>query len=714
MQKKGQVTYFVLAGLVILLGVVSYYTYQSLRVKTTLDLLVAERAKLPKQVQPVAQMWDACAERVTRNALNQVGAQGGLLDIPDDPLPTSSFAPVAAVLEIVPNSDMRVPLWFRERGNGIPEVNVPSRADVERNLALVIAEQFPTCFADLTSLSEQGFAFEGAGSAPRVTVTMDDQAVHTLIDYPLQVRLHDATFTITSAMANVQTRFGALFQMAQDIFNAELTKTFLENKTLDMLIAYDPEIPFSGTSFSCNEKVWSKAQVTNRLKTILFENVAAMRVQGTNYVEDQKLQYLTFDVLPQAQRDVSVSLLYAPSWPTLVDITPSQGDILRGDLISQKSDNLVSRVLSSFFCLSNHHFVYNIKYPVLFTLRDAQGFVFQFATEVIIDRNVPRKNLHAVQVLPDTSSRACLFKEAELRVRTLSVAADNTLVPLDNVDLTFKCASSVCPVGAVQLGASSAAVRVPRCVNGIVEGTKQDYLVGKTIVSTNQGAQDVDVVLEQIYVKPVEFFVIDKATGQVRKPYSSETLTFQFDKVNQPLLNAYLAYQDAGGSCADDDACGPDLACVGKRCQFQACTRDDACASGSCVLGKCAPKKSVQLAVGQYHVRSFISRSGSTPFVTQKKVIEKCIDIPAAGLAGFFRTDEKCFTSEVPSVELPSVIVGGATFDHVFTRDDLTSSAPLRLYALAEAPPASIEDLSRIQIALATNQDHPFFRAPEV
>ncbi len=715
MGKKGQVTYFVLVGVLLFLSVAAYFAYQNVRVKTGLDLVLAERAKLPQQAQPVIDFVDTCADQATREALNVVGSQGGFVELPPDRFVPSPFAPMPAVLEVVPNSDFRTPFWFREQGNGVPVVNMPAKADVEKNMGVVVADAFTRCAEELASLNSAAVQIEQARGVENISVDVNEQDVQVIIEYPMVIDVLGSDVRITQAFANVQTQFGLLFETAQEVFNAEMAQTFLENKTLDMLIAYDPEIPFSGTSFTCNEKIWSKSQVTSRLKTILFENVAAMRIKGTNYVGDAALEYLVFDVLSGTQPGLTVNMLYSPSWPTLVDIAPSQGDVLKGDVISQASDNLAARALASLFCVSNHHFVYTIKYPVLFTLRDPQGFVFQFATEVIIDRNVPRENLFLAPALPETTSPVCEINDRVLEVNTWSVNAEGEQVPVGDVELAFKCFPHVCPLGNIPLGRSSALVQAPRCLNGVVEATKEGFLAGRAVVSTNVDEEHfTDLVLSPIYEKKIEILVIEKESGQVRKPFSSETVTFQFERAEKPGLNAYVTYQDAGGSCQDDDGCGPGLMCSNNKCAFKSCSANDACETGSCVAGKCAPQNTVRLAVGPYHINSFVSRSSSQPFTTQKQIVQKCINVPAQGLAAFFSTEEKCFTSEIPSVEIPSVLTGGARFDHTLTQSELVDDAPLRLYVLSDRMPASLEEMARVQEVLAANSEHPLFRVPEI
>ena len=67
-----------------------------------------------------------------------------------------------------------------------------------------------------------------------------------------------------------------------------------------------------------------------------------------------------------------------------VEINPSEGNVLKSDNIIKNSGGVASSIVSSFFCINTYRFVYNIKYPVLVTMRSSDGLVFQVATKLLL------------------------------------------------------------------------------------------------------------------------------------------------------------------------------------------------------------------------------------------------------------------------------------------------------------------------------------------
>lgn len=710
MRKRGQVSVFVVVGIVLLLLVASYLAYRFIVLEDLFEQRKQDIARLPSQFQPVASYLDACVQNIALDALAVVGAQGGYLDVPVDPIPTSPFAPVPRALDVLPTGELKVPLWFREAGNGIYELNVPQKEEVEASIASYVNENFPRCMDNLTTFFNEGYTLLGLGNEVETRVNMQPEFVDVYVEFPITLSVDNVEFTLTEYLGRVETQFGEMYDAAVEILENENEGFYLENKTLDMLVAYDNEVPFSGSDLSCGEKIWSKTQVTNRLKTILFENIAAMRVEGSNFDPSEEKSYLVLDLMDE-NRNVNINLMYNPSWPTLVEITPSEGDVLKSDPVTKQAGGYVASLISSYVCLNNHHFVYTIKYPLLVTLTDENGFTFQFVTEVIIDRNLPRENRIVPLDLSVSRSPLCEFASVPLKVNTFTVDGSSNVVPLDEVSLSFKCFPETCPLTTTLKGASSAQVLAPPCVNGFVEGTKQGYYTGKSIIATNRESGEVDLVLEKIYEKPVEIFVIEKRTGQVRAPYDSELISFEF-RHNDARYSESFFSQKEGASCAEEVDCGPGLDCVSGECKTPNCESDDDCSLNQvCAAGSCTPKNTINLLPGEYTINSFISRTSTWPITTQTKTVENCVDTRTFfGLIG----EEKCFTADIPSVELNNALVGGGTFEVVFNRAALASQESLKLYVLTDDIPADFEGFANIQTTLSTNKDHPFFRYPEI
>ena len=669
MQKRGQVTAFILIGLLILLLVFGVVAVRQGYLNKALEKLGFARTA-PMQVEPLQNFMESCVKQISLEGINLIGMQGGYTNLPEDKIPNSQFTPVEEVLNIIPGSELKTALWFRERGNGIQVLDIPSKARMENELADYVSLNFELCINNLTSFEEQGYILSGSG-IPETEAIISDTKVRVTVDFPINVAKDEKEFSLEKHTAEIDSKLGELYKVAAEIMNAEYEQTFLENKTINLLVAYDSEIPFSGLDLSCTEKTWSKPETILKLKNVIFENIAAASIKKTSTnLKIDSLEYLQFDPLKNSHSDLDVNLMYIPEWPTLIEISPSEGNILRGNTLAKKAGGGAASLIASFVCISDHRFIYDIKYPVLITLRDPSGLIFQFATEVIIDNNQPRLNTLELPQTPDIENQICQYPQKEVTVVTATYNPEGELMPLTNVDLSFKCSPASCPLGvsSENINEPILKAKVPLCFNGLVEGNKEGYASGKSLYSSNEeSGSEVLVALEPMYNKNVVVKVIDKSTGEIRGPYESEQISFQFA---HKQLTYTINYNYPG-------------------------------------------QTEIPLVVGDYNINSYLTRKSTWPVTTKKQAIENCVDTRDPGLIGFFKTTQHCETIEIPSMEFENALTGGAVFENSFTRQELSSTNPLTLYVLSDQIPSDIDSMQNIQLALETNKDHPLFKYPE-
>ncbi len=663
MEKRGQVTTFVVIGIVILVIVAGLLAYKFWFVSGDLDSQLDLHSRLPEEVKPVAQVLDSCVNDLTRQGVDKLGISGGYIEAPEEKFLTNIFVPLSSNLEILPG--LAVPVWFRERPTGEQVTNVPLKRDMEKQLGDYVVDNFDQCLLMLNDMNKYRFTSETTDIDIKVSIL--DETVDVIVDYPVNVKIKDVEFLLENHLGRSEVPLGRLYDNAVEIMEAENEGLFLEKKTIEMLIAYDEEVPYSGIDMECYEKVWSKTEVIARFKEILQSNVASLRVKGTSYTNVQ--DYFEVEALDDSDDDLSVSFMYSPSWPTYVEVEPSKGDVLQGDSMSKGTSGFMTSVLSSFFCLSSHHFIYDIKYPVLVTLKDKNtGYVFNFVTEVIIDNNQPRKNSFE-PLLEDTGENIiCDNPQADLDVGVKYYDASGNYKSLNGATVYYKCYPARCDLGDSTNGGLVA--RVPGCVNGIIEAEKEGFYRGKTYdVSTNTGElTSVDVVLDKIYTKDVKMLVIDKNSGEVRQPYDDEQVTFDF--VND---NGFV-----GRASFPDDMV-------------------------------------IDLVEGHYTVSSYVVGESTWPVTTPKETIKNCVDVNSGGVLGFFgRETEKCFEVEMESFELDYALKGGVDFEFDLEQSDLASGNDLTVYTMVNPVPGDLEGMMALSLAVEENDKDPAFKYPVI
>jgi len=668
MEKRGQATAFIIIGIVILVVIGGIVAVRQGYFGNLLEKIGLTKGA-PTELKPVQQFMSSCVSDIASHGINLVALQGGYINFPSDNIPTTPFTPLSESLEVIPGSDIRSSVWFREQGNGIQQLNIPSKTIIENEIADFVNENIGFCVNNLTAFESEGYEISNARN-PRTVVSMNDNSVSVNVEMPLSIMRNGIEFSLDNFNADIDSSLGKTFNIAKNIFEEENNQLFFENRTIAMLVAYDEEVPYSGVDFSCTERVWSKSDSILKLKNIMFENIAASGLKG-NRNAPTDLEYLQMDGV-SVPSNFDVNFLYIPEWPTVIEINPSEGDILRGNAVTKKAGSVASTMLASFVCISDHRFIYDIKYPVLVTVRGDDGLLFQYAFEVIIDNNQPRiNNLEQIDY-EDVESPICNYPQKDVTVVTGSVDSFGDVVPLDDVSLTFNCYPANCPIGISKRNANGEPVlnaKVPLCFNGIIEGNKEGYFNGKSLFSSNTESSPVLVTLEPLYKKEINVFVIDKeGNSNPREPYSTEKITLQ-------LVNEDLGY--------------------------------------STYLNYPSENNQLELLAGDYQITAYIVRNSTWEITTEKQILENCIDTRAKGLMGFFKSEEHCETTEIESMDFNQVLTGGAAFKFNFDRKNLAEDNELNIYVLSDPIPGSLDEMQKIQISIFTNKDNPRFKYPD-
>ena len=673
MKKRGQISPIVIGAVIVVFAVISFFVVKTYFLRTDFQVQYEKHLKVPLQMEPVRKYMDECLYEIASEGVDSLGQQGGYIELPYEKLPATQFTPLSSYLEIFPNSGFRTALWFRETPNGIKTTQIPTIDNMQVDLQNYINNNIDRCINNLTVFVNEGYTIQ-LSESPTSKVSILDNSVDVQLNYPMNIIIKDLKYPLKTHIAQVPVSLGKLYKLAKQVMDAENQQLFLEKQTIDQLVTYE-EIPFSGVDVSCAPKIWSKSSAILKIKEVLSKNIPEIRIKGTSYeLPNDDFKYFEFDALKQDNPEITANLMYSESWPILIEVTPSTGDIMKSSQISQGSSDPALALVSSIFCLSNYHFVYNIKYPVLISLSDPQGYIFQFATEVIIDRNEPRQNQYEQLELSTQKYSVCDYPSNPITVSTLYPRADGTLISLDSVDVVLKCYPETCSLGTTKLMGNEATLTstaIP-CANAVLEARKEGYYSGKIILDTNEIQENVQpIILEPFYNKQLKIKVIDKSTGEIREPYDSEQIYFQFNHIP-------TGYASSISIPAEEE------------------------------------QEPVQLLVGDYEITAYVTGTSTWPITYPQQTIKNCVDTKKAGVLGFFKTEEKCFETIIPSTQLDSAIKGGVKFNYTFTREELASELPITVYTLAQAIPGSIEEMSSVYQSIDTNYLDPRFKYPEI
>ncbi len=657
MQKRGQVTVFIVLGIVVLVVVGLLFSFRSELIEQDFESEM-NSIIVPQQLMPVKTYFDACLVDVVEEGILILGEQGGYIEIPDDIAPRFDNNIHSNSLELGVGSE--VAYWFYETANGIEKEQIPTTDEMEVQLENYVNENFDRCFYFVDDFEEEGFQIVTPSVTPTSDIKINRNNVQVKVLSNVLVSLKGVSKDLDKHMAVVDSKLGELYDLATKVMDEENKEMFLEEKTIDMMVAYE-DIPFSTTEFSCERKLWQKGEVVEDMKGIFSTNVAALRLKdlsGSAYIPGDT-GYFEVDVEKPVY--VSDTFMYSTSWPMEVDVSPTRGEILVGDPLTQQTPE-ISKFLNLFFCLNNYHFVYDIKYPVLISLVDNEGLNFQFATMVKIDNNQPRA--YNEEVLNFESADDLTEDICDRRTQPTEIAVyDNeNFADISGASVLYKCFSSTCYIGETNQNGILNAM-FPPCLNGLVIAQKEGYEVGGEMFSSNAG-ESTSVLLDKHKELELDIRAVRLSDG-----YTSDVGLQQAIVQFENLDNGYMTMA----------------------------THED---------------NTVQLTNGDYIITTYLMTEAGEEIELGSDSTLQCVTIPKSGVLGLFLTEEKCFESEFDGGVLEDVISGGAIFD--WSVEGISAASKLTIYIPYEKVPRTQNEMLEVFNNINTNKDSVNFMYPQI
>ena len=494
MKKRGQVTVFVIIGIFIILGFLLFFY---LREKTT---IFTPDVVIPQEVAPVKRYVESCVQDIGEKAVIKLGMQSGYVEIPEE----IAMNPGAYISVGGP---IKLPYWYL---NGID--TSPTLANMQSQISDYVSKNLKSCLRNFSDFDE--FIIEEKGEIKTKTVIAEEEVVIT-IDYPLVIKNKkgDKITTLSKYAASVPVRLKKIYRLAKEIMKAENKDMFLEKTTID-LMALDPEIPFTDMVFSCKNLEWSKAEVEQDVKELLYYNLPKIRIDKTDYIPflydpviyrqfqeidiekdpipkdipEDIYEYNHFFWAPVSENfeDMKAGIRYMKNWGLQLEARPSDGDVMKSNMVEGSPKYL------NMFCINIYHFTYDIIYPVEIAIRDEKsfnnkGYVFRFAFPVLINHNQGDRSDFGITKL--TSYRDEGFCE-KLTEEDYIINAKNsrTKKDLNNVSISFNCIKYQCNLGFIKPEANRYRLKTKlpsACVNGIIIAEKDGFLRAEQQVTEN-------------------------------------------------------------------------------------------------------------------------------------------------------------------------------------------------------------------------------------
>ncbi len=219
-QRKGQVTLFILLGIFFFLFIALVYYSGTEKVRGV---------QTTSSKESVNAFVQSCLDTVLSSGIPFLAAQGGYWDV---------FHAETAYLS-------QIPYYFYFRTN-----TAPSKEIVEEEFEMYLTENFLPCIDNFTAVEY----LEIQQEAPAFDVTIESEKIYTSLTFPLTIREDDSVTTLDSFTSEQETRFGTLLSIAQAVAEEQeqqrnaIPLSFIAEQAQEHAITFDVSYDLRNTA----------------------------------------------------------------------------------------------------------------------------------------------------------------------------------------------------------------------------------------------------------------------------------------------------------------------------------------------------------------------------------------------------------------------------------------------------------------------------------
>ncbi len=470
---KGQITIFIILGIVILFSIalVVYINSSVTKIRPPVEQL-----EVGDELKPVQNYVTACLSQVSKDALIHIGSTGGYNTLTNVKLSSQPWKSEA--LLFYPN---QIPYWYYlddsctgESPYGCLASKKPplcsaktdciipdSRGDnsIEESLNIYVQDHLLECINGFSPFREQ---YDFTVGKMSVQSQVNAETVSFKLDYPITVTPKNTqkSAEIPYFYTEHAVKLKEIYVFASEITDAEKNYHFIESQVLNLITIYsgvDANLlpPTSGMElFTASKKYWVRTEV----KSVLMDDVlsylnfvqfATAGNANTIYAEGPNANLLPFAdgvyrsmmVKPTniTHFDINANMVYQ-GWDIYLRIGDSE--IIKPQSIDPGSD-MALKLLNTF--VNDYRFKYDLSHPILVRLEDpaafnGEGYTFNIALESNIRGNVPiAGNVTVVGVASNPEIDLNAESQKINRVITLETRNKHTGEPLPGVQIYYRC-----------------------------------------------------------------------------------------------------------------------------------------------------------------------------------------------------------------------------------------------------------------------------------
>lgn len=462
--KKGQITVFIIIGIVILFAFagILYFTKTVSKQQITTEGEIIP-STVPQNFRPIQTYTENCIENIAKEGLLILGQQGGYiypelvgeyspenptdsdgLDLGSAKIPYWHYNPQPNTANQVTFSSLRPPLH-----SSVDEMSVESQ------LARYIEERLDSCLQEYHPFVAQEFTVSKTGDK-EVSVRIGEENIRVDLMMPISASKRDAQESFDRFIVRIPLRLKHYYEVAQEIADAEREMGFMEHQMLGLIGTFSaPDMeklpPTEGSTFDyVNTKIWPTAEVKRRLVSLLTSYVPMTQMYGSRNLQHHEFPVTELSSLHQQQYDNMIIPLTGAEdlavrfdyfgWEPYFDVN-DQDDLIKPQHIFRGAQfgGLIPP-----FAMQRYYTVYDLSYPVLVTVDDplafnGEGYQLMIAVEPNIRNNKRASSDQSIIPPPNLqeNSLACSDEHRSTDLIKSLVVDSFTKEPLDLVKVGF-------------------------------------------------------------------------------------------------------------------------------------------------------------------------------------------------------------------------------------------------------------------------------------
>ncbi|MBW2995482.1 hypothetical protein KY312_03940, partial [Candidatus Woesearchaeota archaeon] len=280
LEKRGQVTIFIILGIIILFsaGLVYYLT----AVRVGVELPEKFIRETPEAVLPIRYYVDDCIQLVAREAVEEIGMHGGWIltsELSEKSLEVGYDATESDAVRFTSGGAV-IPYWHYMKSENdcttcqFSNEHAPTLSTMANEISRFIDDRLENCIRNFEPFVEEGFVVKKIGEIETSTQSTE-KIILVQSKVPLEIEREGKSYRLEDFAVPVTVNLKKIYELALKIMQEQVNAGFLERNVLN-LISYTSTVdkdalpPFSETIIDPGLVFWSKSELKKKIKELLI------------------------------------------------------------------------------------------------------------------------------------------------------------------------------------------------------------------------------------------------------------------------------------------------------------------------------------------------------------------------------------------------------------------------------------------------------------